>query len=145
MTGIICRLAIVLATALAPLAFVIPISPGVSNAADCGQGTLYDPGSDTCVVAEQPQPVAEQSPLVAEQPPPPPPPRVERSHAARFGQHLRAHSVGIAVRRYLGPRRCWQPVRRKRHQDGGVVYGPPPGLGMRMVVRAIIPRVALRP
>ena len=64
MMGIIRRLAIVLATALAPFAFVILISPGVSKAADCGQGTVYDPGSNTCVVAD----------VVAEQPPPPPPP-----------------------------------------------------------------------
>ena len=60
MIGIIRRLPIMVAVALAPLAFVILV-PGVSYAAECGQGTVYDVGSDACVAAEQP-------------PPPPPPP-----------------------------------------------------------------------
>ena len=66
MRGMIHRLAIVIASALAPLAFVTVMSPGVSNAVGCGQGTVYDPGSETCVAAEQRPP--------PDQPPPPPPP-----------------------------------------------------------------------
>jgi hypothetical protein len=66
MRGMIHRLAIVIAAALAPLAFVTVMSPGVSNAVGCGQGTVYDTGSDTCVAAERPPP--------PDQPPPPPPP-----------------------------------------------------------------------
>jgi len=60
MVGIIHRLAIIGAAALAPLAFVTVVSPGVSNAVECGWGTVFDPPSNTCVAA----------PL----PPPPPPP-----------------------------------------------------------------------
>lgn len=59
---IIRRLAIIVVTALVPLAFVTLVSPGVSYAQECGAGTVYDPATDTCV-AEQPAP-----------PPPPPPP-----------------------------------------------------------------------
>jgi len=68
MMGIIHRLAIVFATTFAALAFVEFISPGLSTAADCGEGTAYDAGSDMCVVAQQPPPAPEQPPS----PPPPP-------------------------------------------------------------------------
>jgi hypothetical protein len=61
MVGIIQRLAIIGAAALAPLAFVTVVSPGVSNATECGWGTVFDPPSNTCVAAPLP-------------PPPPPPP-----------------------------------------------------------------------
>jgi hypothetical protein len=61
--GITRHLAMIVAAALAPLAFVTLVSPGVSHAAECGQGTVFDPASNTCVAAEQPLP-----------PPPPPPP-----------------------------------------------------------------------
>jgi hypothetical protein len=61
MVGIIQRLAIIGAAALAPLAFVTVASPGVSNATECGWGTVFDPPSNTCVAAPLP-------------PPPPPPP-----------------------------------------------------------------------
>jgi hypothetical protein len=63
MVGIIHRLAIIGAAALAPLAFVTVVSPGVSNAIECGWGTVFDPPSNTCVAAPLPPP-----------PPPPPPP-----------------------------------------------------------------------
>jgi hypothetical protein len=56
------RLAITAAAALAPLAFVTVVSPGVSNAAECGYGTVFDPPSNSCVAAPPPPP-----------PPPPPP------------------------------------------------------------------------
>jgi hypothetical protein len=55
------RLAIIGAAAIAPLGFVTVISPGVSSATECGQGTVFDAPSDTCVAAQLP-------------PPPPPPP-----------------------------------------------------------------------
>ncbi|HME49264.1 MAG TPA: hypothetical protein VKG81_14575 [Mycobacterium sp.] len=61
MRGMIHRLAIVIAVALAPLAFVTFVSPGVGGATVCGAGTVLDPGSDTCVPAGPP-------------PAPPPPP-----------------------------------------------------------------------
>ena len=62
MVGGIHRLAMIGAAALAPLALVTMVSPGVSNAAECGWGTVFDPPSNTCVAAPLPPP-----------PPPPPP------------------------------------------------------------------------
>jgi hypothetical protein len=62
MTAFIHRFAIVGAAALAPLPYVTMISPAVSNAVECGQGTVFDPPSNTCVAAALPPP-----------PPPPPP------------------------------------------------------------------------
>jgi len=56
MAGIIHRLAIIGASALAPLAFVTLVSPGVSNATECGWGTVFDPPSNTCVAAPLPPP-----------------------------------------------------------------------------------------
>jgi hypothetical protein len=44
------------AAALAPLALVTVVSPGVSNAAECGSGTVFDPPSNTCVAAPLPPP-----------------------------------------------------------------------------------------
>jgi hypothetical protein len=44
------------AAALAPLALVTVVSPGVSNAAECGWGTVFDPPSNTCVAAPLPPP-----------------------------------------------------------------------------------------
>jgi len=68
MIGLIRRLTIMVAVALAPLASVTLVSPGVATAAECGQGTVYDPPSNTCVAAELPPP------LLPPPPPPPPPP-----------------------------------------------------------------------
>lgn len=65
MTSRIGRLAIGAVAALAPVAWGVFAASGVSAAAVCGEGTVLDPASNTCVVAEQPPP-----PL----PPPPPPP-----------------------------------------------------------------------
>ena len=62
MVGKIHRLAMIGAAALAPLTLVTVVSPGVSNAAECGSGTVFDPPSNTCVAAPLPPP-----------PPPPPP------------------------------------------------------------------------
>ena len=64
MSCFIHRLASIIAGAVAPLAFVTAISPGVGNAAECGAGTVFDPPTNTCVVA----------PSAAPLPPPPPPP-----------------------------------------------------------------------
>jgi hypothetical protein len=55
------RFAVVISAAFAPLALVALVSPGVSNAVECGQGTVFDPPSNSCVAAPPP-------------PPPPPPP-----------------------------------------------------------------------
>ena len=62
MVGRLHRLAMIAAAALAPLTLVTVVSPGVSNAAECGWGTVFDPPSNTCVAAPLPPP-----------PPPPPP------------------------------------------------------------------------
>jgi hypothetical protein len=51
----------VIAATCAPLVVVGLVSSGVSTAAECGQGTVFDPPSNTCVAAPLP-------------PPPPPPP-----------------------------------------------------------------------
>ena len=59
MVGIICRSLFIVAVAGASAVF---LPTGLSHAAECGYGTVYDPGSDTCVVAPAPPP-----------PPPPPP------------------------------------------------------------------------
>lgn len=58
--------AAIVAATLTPLALGILMPPGVGSATVCGFGTIYDPPSDTCVVAGPPPP----PPL----PPPPPPP-----------------------------------------------------------------------
>ena len=80
MVGIIHRLAIICATAWAPLAFVTVVSPGVSNAIECGWGTVFDPPSNTCVAAPLPPPP----------PPPPPPPAWNGDITPGFG-------VGVCV------------------------------------------------
>ena len=86
MMSLIRRLTIMVAVALAPLAFVTLVSPGVSNAAECGEGTVYDPASNTCVAAEQPPPLAEQPP-----PPPPPPPPAWNGDVTPY------FSVGVCI------------------------------------------------
>ena len=66
MIGTANRLALIVAGALAPLALAISMSPAVSQAAECGEGTVYDAPSDTClVVAQSPTPPAPQPPLPA--------------------------------------------------------------------------------
>ena len=77
MVGKIHRLAMTGAAALAPLALVTVVSPGVSKAAECGWGTVFDPPSNTCVAAPLP-------------PPPPPPP-------AWNGDLTPGFSVGICA------------------------------------------------
>ena len=66
MMGMIRCLATVVAATLTALALGTLLRPGVATAAECGQGTVYDPASNTCIVAG-PAP----APLL---PPPPPPP-----------------------------------------------------------------------
>ena len=77
MVGRIHRLAMIGAAALAPIALVAVVSPGVSNAAECGWGTVFDPPSNTCVAAPLP-------------PPPPPPPAWNGDITPGFG-------VGVCV------------------------------------------------
>ena len=62
MMGMIEHLAAIVAATVTPLALAILVSPGVSNATECGWGTVFDPPSNTCVAAPLPPP-----------PPPPPP------------------------------------------------------------------------
>jgi hypothetical protein len=63
MAAFIHRWAIICAAASAPLAFITVVSPAVAHAVECGQGTIFDPPSNTCIAAPLPPP-----------PPPPPPP-----------------------------------------------------------------------
>ena len=72
------HLATIVAVAFTPLAFVTLMSAGVSTAAECGAGTVYDPGSNSCVAA----------PLAP--PPPPPPPAWNGDITPYFG-------VGVCV------------------------------------------------
>ena len=89
MVGKIHRLAMIGAAALDLLALVTVVSPGVSNAAECGWGTVFDPPSNTCVAAPLPPP------------PPPPPAAFNGDLTPGFSGHLRAHSVRVAVHRHL--------------------------------------------
>ena len=52
--GILHRLAVVGAAASAPLIFVTVFWAGVSNAVECGWGTVFDPPTNTCVAAPLP-------------------------------------------------------------------------------------------
>ena len=70
--GIIHRSAIVSAAVFAPLVFVTAFSAGVSNAVECGWGTVFDPPTNTCVAAPLP-------------PPPPPPPAWNGDITPGFG------------------------------------------------------------
>lgn len=59
------RLALVVPAVVAPLVIATFVPPAVSSATQCGDGTVYDAPSDTCLVdAQAPAPQA---------PPPPPP------------------------------------------------------------------------
>lgn len=49
--------------------FGVAAAPAVAGAAECGAGTVYDPPSDTCVVAPASPPPADWN-----APPPPPGP-----------------------------------------------------------------------
>lgn len=54
MTNTIRRPAAVVPAALALFAGAAAITPAVSNAAECGPGTVYDVASNMCVVAPAP-------------------------------------------------------------------------------------------
>jgi hypothetical protein len=56
MDAFIHRFGIVGVAAFAALAFVAVASPAVSSAIECGQGTVFDPPSNTCVAALPPPP-----------------------------------------------------------------------------------------
>lgn len=80
------RLALIVPAIFAPLVGATCVSPAVGRAAECGDGTVYDAPSDTCVVLAQaapppalPPPPPDLPPAVAAPPPapgglPPPPP-----------------------------------------------------------------------
>lgn len=61
------RSAVALPATLAAFASLAVAAPAVSNAAECGPGTVYDAPSNMCVVAPA-------SPAEWNAPPPPPPP-----------------------------------------------------------------------
>jgi hypothetical protein len=52
------RPAIVGVAAFAPVVFMTMVTPGVSNAIECGYGTVFDQPSNTCVAAPAPPPPA---------------------------------------------------------------------------------------
>lgn len=62
MIAIVRRAVLVLPAALAALAGGSVIAPAIGNAAECGPGTVYDPSTDTCVVAPAPAPAAWDAP-----------------------------------------------------------------------------------
>jgi hypothetical protein len=66
------RLALIVPAVLGPLVVATAMSPAVSNAAECGEGTVYDAPSDTCVVLAQALPPPALPPPPPEAPPPPP-------------------------------------------------------------------------
>ena len=68
------RLALIVPAIFAPLVGATWVSPAVGRAAECGDGTVYDAPSDTCVVLAQAPPPAAPPPPPAGLPPPPPPP-----------------------------------------------------------------------
>lgn len=70
MFGIANRLALILPAAFALAVTATAMSPAISRAAQCGEGTVYDAPTNTCVVAAQGPPPA---PPAAPPPPPPPP------------------------------------------------------------------------
>jgi hypothetical protein len=70
--------ATIAAATLSPLAYLTVIAPGVSQAAECGWGTVYDAPTNNCVPAPLPPP------------PPPPPP-------AWNGDITPYFSVGVCV------------------------------------------------
>lgn len=67
MFGIANRLALIVPAAGALAVVATSVSPAIGRAAECGEGTLYDASSNSCVVAAQ-------APPQAVPPPPPPPP-----------------------------------------------------------------------
>jgi len=71
-------LSIIAAAALTPLAYATLLSPGLSQAAECGWGTVFDAPTNSCVPAPLPPP------------PPPPPP-------AWNGDITPYFSVGVCV------------------------------------------------
>jgi hypothetical protein len=67
------RLALVVPAGVAALAGAALATPAVSNAAECGPGTVYDAAANLCVVAPAPA-VQWNAPPPAPPPPPPLPP-----------------------------------------------------------------------
>ncbi len=63
MTASFERIAFIAAIGLLSLSYGTVVSPGISGAAECGPGTVYDAPTNTCVGAAPPP-----------APPPPPPP-----------------------------------------------------------------------
>ncbi len=91
---------------IAPLAVAMTVSPAVGNAAECGPGTFYDAGSNTCFIAnaapppDQAPPPWGLPPPEAPPPPPPPPPTATPGldPAAVFQcGHLCAHSLCLPL------------------------------------------------
>lgn len=65
MTSTCRRMPVLAAVGFVAMSYVVVLSPAVSDAAECGPGTFYDPGTNTCLVAAPPPPPPA--------PPPPPP------------------------------------------------------------------------
>ena len=98
MIGTANRLALIVPGVVAPLSIAISMSPAVSKAAECGDGTVYDAPSDTCVVTAQPvpPPALPPPPPPSDLPPTPPPPALPPPPPAWNGPRPYV-SVGICA------------------------------------------------
>ena len=110
--GIIHRSAIVSAAVFAPLVFVTAFSAGVSNAVECGWGTVFDPPTHLCGGAAATATAAATTASVE-----------RRYHPGLRGGLLRAHSRSVCpvgVRRYinLAAAFSWEPM-TKGDDDAG--------------------------
>ncbi len=76
MIATLTRAVLLVPAALAVLAGGSAIAPAIGSAAECGPGTVYDPPTDTCVVAPAPAPAAWDAPPPPAAPAPPAPPSV---------------------------------------------------------------------
>ena len=92
MVGVIRRLAIAGAAAFVPVAFVTVVCPGVSNAAECGFGSIRSADQHLCGGTTSTATATSAAPAASLE---------RRSHAVLLGRYLRAHSVRVAVHRHL--------------------------------------------
>ncbi len=73
-TATVRRIALAVPVAAATSVGAAVMAPALSDAAQCGPGTVYDAPSDSCVVAPGAAPADWNAPAPAPPPPPPPAP-----------------------------------------------------------------------
>ena len=76
------RTAVAGVAAASVIAVISTLGAATSKAAECGDGTVYDAPSDTCVVAAQPLGQPPPSPEAPPPSPPPPPAWVPTPHVS---------------------------------------------------------------